>query len=47
MECIVCIKTVHQKKDEYLENIYKYLSLFVYTIGMLCLLKFIAVRTAS
>ena len=47
MECIVCIKTVHQKKEECMQSTYKYLALFVYTIGILYLLKFISVQTAS
>jgi len=47
MECIVCIKTVHQKKDEYMQNTYKYLVLFIYTFVILSFMKIIAVRTAS
>ncbi len=47
MECIVCIKTIDQKKEEYMNNSLKYLILFVYTIGILYLLKFISVQSAS
>ena len=41
MECIVCIKTVHQKKEECVKYSYKYVVLFVYTCAMVYLLKYI------
>ena len=41
MECIVCIKTVHQKQEECFKYSYKYLVLFVYACAMGFLLKYI------
>ena len=41
MECIVCIKTVHQKQEECVKYSYKYIILFIYTCAMVYLLKYI------
>ena len=40
MECIVCIKTVHQKQEECSKNSYKYIILFIYACAMGYLLKY-------
>ena len=41
MECIVCIKTVHQKQEECTRYSFKYLVLFVYAGIMAYLLNYI------